>query len=267
MRRNDHFNATALICMFVSLLFGSFASADALDDIKSRGTITVGTIQDFPPFGLLDASGNPAGYDIDVAKLFAKYLGVDANIIPLTGANRIPFLLSGKVDMLASSLAITPERAKQIAFSQPYVASSNVVYARKELPIKGMADLVGVTVSVGRANAIDIWLTREAPQGTEIQRYDDEASAYQSVLSGQADAAGVSSVAIPQLEARDPTLSDRFEVKFVLNSQVHGIGVRKEDTRLLSTINEFLDKAKNSGELNAIHREWLKEDLKELTVK
>ncbi|POA50601.1 ABC transporter substrate-binding protein, partial [Pseudomonas sp. GW460-R15] len=82
----------------------------------------------FPPYGTTDAKNQPDGYDADVAKLLAKDWGVKANIVPVTGPNRIPFLLTNKVDLLVASLAVTPERAKQVQFSQPYAAATIVLY-------------------------------------------------------------------------------------------------------------------------------------------
>ncbi len=69
-----------------------------------------------------------------MAKLLAKDLGVKANIVPVTGPNRIPFLLTNKVDVLVASLAITPERSKQVQFSQPYAAATIVLYRVRRAP-------------------------------------------------------------------------------------------------------------------------------------
>ena len=77
---------------------------------------------DFPPFGITTADGKPDGYDADVAKLLAKHMGVPVEIVPVTGPNRIPYLLTNKVDLLVASLGITPARAEQVQFSEPYAA-------------------------------------------------------------------------------------------------------------------------------------------------
>ena len=74
-------------------------------DIKKKGEITIGMLVDFPPYGTTNAQNQPDGYDADVAKLLAKDWGVKVNIVPVTGPNRIPFLLTNKVDLLVASLA------------------------------------------------------------------------------------------------------------------------------------------------------------------
>lgn len=133
----------------------------------------------------------------------------------------------------------------------------NVLYAKKDLKIGSLADLSGVTVAVGRANAVDIVLSRDAPGDTKIQRYDDEAGAYQAILSGQADAVGFSEVAVPQLEKRDPRLADLFEIKLTLTDQAHGVAFRKEDTELLNLVNNWLNQPATQTKLNEIHMKWL----------
>src|SRR5690606_8586760 len=123
------------------------------------------------------------GYDADVARLLAKDLGVKLKLVPVTGPNRIPFLLTNKVDLLVASLAITPERAKQVRFSDPYAAATIVLYGKKDANIESAQDLKGVRVGVARASTQDIAVTSEAPEGTEIRRFDDDASAMQALMS------------------------------------------------------------------------------------
>src|SRR3546814_16259010 len=89
------------------------------------------------------SSDLPDGYDADVARQLAKELGVKVNIVPVTGPNRIPFLLTNKVDLLVASLAITPERAKQVQFSDPYSEARIVVFGVNEPKIDQAEDISG----------------------------------------------------------------------------------------------------------------------------
>ena len=83
------------------------ASAQTLDELKKKGELRVGLLVDFPPYGTVNARNEPDGYDADVARLLAKDLGLKLQLVPVTGPNRIPFLLTNKVDLLVASLAIT----------------------------------------------------------------------------------------------------------------------------------------------------------------
>src|SRR5690606_35854743 len=103
--------------------------------------------------------------------------GVDLEIVPVTGPNRIPYLQTGQIDMVIASLAITKERAEQVTFSAPYAAIQSVLYARKDLDISGYDDLSGVKVGVARASPQDTVITRDAPTDTQIQRFDEVSAA------------------------------------------------------------------------------------------
>ena len=79
--------------------------------------IKVAVPQDFAPFGSAGPDLKPVGYDIDMANLIGKELGVKVEIIPVTSANRIPYLQTKKAHIVISSLGRNPEREKVIDFS------------------------------------------------------------------------------------------------------------------------------------------------------
>ncbi|MEC4720118.1 transporter substrate-binding domain-containing protein [Noviherbaspirillum sp. CPCC 100848] len=235
------------------------ASAQTVADIKKKGELTVGMLVDFPPYGIMSSSNQPDGYDADVARLLAKDLGVNVKLVPVTGPNRIPFLLTNKVDVLVASLAVTPERAKQVQFSQPYAAATIVVYGSKKANVKAAPELKGVRVGVARASTQDIALTAVAPEGTEIRRFDDDASAMQALMSGQVDAIGCSTTVAAQIEKRVP--ANTFENKFVLRQQVMGIAMRPGQAELQKAVDDFVARNKANGELNKLYRKWLETDM------
>ena len=238
------------------------ASAQSVADIKKKGELTVGMLVDFPPYGTMNSSNQPDGYDADVARLMAKDLGVKVNLVPVTGPNRIPFLLTNKVDLLVASLAVTPERAKQVQFSKPYAAASIVLYGDKKAELKAPADLKGKRVGVARASTQDVALTAVAPEGTEIRRFDDDASAMQALLSGQVDAIGCSTTVAAQIAKRAP--ANAFENKFLLRQQVMGVAMRPGQDELLKTVDDFVARNTANGELNKLYRKWLETDLPKL---
>lgn len=234
------------------------AMAQTVADLKKKGEITIGMLVDFPPYGTTNAQNQPDGYDADVAKLLAKDLGVKANIVPVTGPNRIPFLLTNKVDVLVASLAITPERAKQVDFSTPYAAATIVLYGATKVQLKEAADLKGKRVGVARASTQDVALTAIAPEGTEIRRFDDDASAMQALMSGQVDAIGCSTTVAAQIAKRAP--AGTYENKFNLRQQVMGVAMRPGQAELKKTLDEFVERNKKNGELNKLYQKWLGTD-------
>jgi len=249
---------TALAATTLAVQLAGPSSAADLAAIESAGTIKIGMLVDFPPFGIQDASGTPDGYDADVAKALAESLGVEAQIVPVTGPNRIPYLLSGQVDVLVASLGITEERAQKVDFSTPYAGISIAVYGATGTEVKEPADLAGQTIAVARASTQDTGVTGVAPEGTEIRRFDDDASAVQALLSGQVNLIGLSNVVFLQVEK---VAAGKFDKKFDLSSQVQGIAVAPGSDALLEKVNAFVQTARTDGTLDEVHQKWLGEPL------
>jgi polar amino acid transport system substrate-binding protein len=240
------------------------AHATSIDDILSKKKLVVGVLTDFPPFGGTDASQKPAGYDADVAALMAKYLGVQLELVPVTGPNRIPYLLTNKVDMLIATFGITPARAKQVQFSIPYSSLEIYLLAPKKLKIAGPQDLKGLKIAVARASTQDAAITAIAPKEAKMMRFDDDASAVQAMISGQVDALGAANVVLAQLAKSHPEL--QLEPKITLRHQPNGIAFRRGDNELRQWVNTFIFYIKNNGQLDAICRKWLGTPLPELPV-
>lgn len=251
--------ASALAIALALPAFTAFAQTMA--DIKKKGEITVGVMVDVPPYATTNAQNQPDGYDADVARLLGKDWGVKVNMVTVTGPNRIPYVLTNKVDVLVAVLAITPERSKQVQFSTPYSAATIVVYGTTKTPIKAPADLKGLRVGVTRASTQDVALTAAAPEGTEIRRFDDDSSAMQALISGQVDAIGCPTIVANQISKRVP---NAFEEKFVLRQTFMGIVMRPGQDDLLKNVNEFVARNTANGELNKLYRKWLGVDLPKL---
>ncbi len=241
------------LAALLSLTVNAFALTPG--EIKAHGKLVVGVLTDFPPFDGLDANRQPAGYDADVAKLMADALGVKLELVPVTGPNRIPYLLTNRVDVLIASLGFTLQRAQQVAFSNPYSTLGILVMAPKEMEIKTPQDLAKYTVGVTRAGSQDTLVSGVAPSGTRIMRYDDDSISIQAMIAGQVQVLGGSTIHLAVLNRDHPEM--HIEEKFALNEQGNGIGLRKADTELLAWTNDFIAKIVASGQLNDIHQRWL----------
>src|SRR6201996_7893893 len=240
------------------------AAAQTIDEILSRGTINIGVLVDLPPYGILNDKQEPAGYDIDVAKLMGTYLGVKVNRVPLTSPNRIPFLLTNKVDLIVATFGITPERAKQVMFSIPYSAIENVVFAPKDKNITKLEDLKGLRVGVPRGTVQDVILSSTFGNDIKMARFDDDPSTYQSLITHQVDALAETGLTGDQIFAQNPGAN--IERKFILLQQPNGITMRKDQWNLHQWVNTFVYFVKNNGELNAISEKWFHKPLPNLPV-
>ena len=259
--------AGLLLALFAMVAFGlAPAKAVTTDEIISRGKVIIAIDTTTAPYGMVDQSMEPTGFDIEVANLVGKALGVPVEFVTVTSPGRIPSLLTNRVDMVISIFSITPERALQVAFSIPYAGQSSVVLAPKSLDIKGPEDLVGLKVGVTRGTGEDGLLTAQAEKfpGIEILRFDDYASITQAMLSGQIDAMGGGDYGDMYLQKS--VNGEDFELKYILKSFFFGIGVRKDSPELLQWLNTFIYSQKNDGTLNELSLKYRNAPLPELPV-
>ena len=241
------------------------AAAQTVDEIIKRGKVIVGVNTTTPIFGLVGSDGQPEGYDPDVARLVGKYLGVQVEFVPVTGANRLPFLLTNRVDMVIALFGITPERAQQIWFSMPYATEAATLVAPASRAVKTVDDLAGLRVGVPRGAMQDLILTPQAAaKKINLMRFDDEATALQALISGQIDVVGTGLLVNRTLNRNDP--GKNYEVKIVLRPLHFGIGIRRGQIDLLQWLNTFVYTIKNNGELDAISRKWRQLPLEPLPV-
>ena len=230
------------------------ASGLSVNDIVKRGKVHIGVNSGAPPFSAVDATGNPVGYDVDVAQLIAKYLGVPAEITPYTTGARIPALEAGKVDLVIATLSPTPERARVVMFTMPYSTFNLVVVAPKNSPIKSLADLAGRKVGVSRGTPQEVALTRTAPKQTLYSRFDDDSTTMQSLVSRQVDAVAIPETVFAELQkARVPA---DVEIKFSFYNQYMSMAVRRDAFELRQWLNTTLSYIKQNGELDAISMKW-----------
>ena len=244
-----------IVALLALLTLAPPSSAQTVDDIIKRGKLIVGVNTTTPIFGLMGKDGQPEGYDPDVARLMGKYLGVPVEFVSVTGANRIPTLLTGKVDVLICLFGITPERALQVAYSIPYASEAATLVGPGSRNVKTIDELKGLKVGVPRGAMQDLILSPVASdKGINLQRFDDEATGLQALISGQIDLAGTGLLVYRTLNRNDP--GKNYEVKVVLRELHFGIGIRRGSTDLLQWTNTFIYAIKNNGELDAISRKW-----------
>ncbi|OLP62601.1 ABC transporter substrate-binding protein [Xaviernesmea oryzae] len=233
------------------------AQAGTVAEAKAKGTVVIGIQGDNAPWGFVNSSGVQDGLDADIGKAFADYLGVKAQFVPLAVANRIPALMTGKVDVLFATMGMTAERAKTIQYSKPYAGNVLSVYGPKDKKIGGYDDLKGVAVGVPKSSAMDTAISAGA-KSANILRFDDDAANIQALLSGQVEVVGGNQFYGDRLNTAAP---DKYEPKFDLTTLYNGAGTRPGEKDWNETINAFLDKIKADGELAKIYDKWMKREV------
>jgi len=252
--------AFAAIAVASTLLAAAMpASANTLEQIMQQKVLRVAIDLSAPPYGMKNDAMKEVGSDVETANLLAKDLGVKLQIVPTTQANRIPFLLTNKADIVISSLSITPERAKVVDFSVPYAVIQSVIGAPKDAPIKQMEDLAGKTVVTARGTTNDQNVTRLAPPGTNIVRFENDATAITAITSGQASIFSTAPSIIAALNKKD--LAKALDIKVVMSTSKMGIGVARNYPELKEKINELVRENLKNGQLNTIFKKYHGTDL------
>lgn len=247
------FLARSLIAGAALLALGTAAHADLLKDIREAKKIRIALDTGSPPYGFVNDAMQPVGSDVETAQLLAKDLGVALEMVQTTSPNRIPFLQTGKADIVVASLSVTPEREKVIDFSIPYAQIQAVVAGPKAMTINGFEDLKGKRVATTRGSNNDKVVTQGA-KDAQIVRYDDDATLVTAAVSGQADIVATSPAIVNTVLAKAPG-KDMVQ-KFVMSTVPLGIGMRKNEPELKAWIDGWIKTNTDNGKLPAIYKKY-----------
>ncbi|MFT7722846.1 MAG: transporter substrate-binding domain-containing protein [Roseateles sp.] len=244
-----------LLAAGLALLAATAQAQTALDTIAKRKTVRIAIPTDYPPYGFVGPDMAPQGLDVAVAQLIAARLGVKAELVPVTSANRIPYLQTKKADLVISTLGKNPEREKVINFSAAYAPFYQAVFAARSLPVKRWADLAGKSVAVTRGAMEDQELAKVAPPTLEFKRFEDNNATIAAFAAGQTQLLATSASVAGNLMQRNPGLGTEF--KLLLKDSPCFVGVAKGEDALLAKVNEIIAAAKAAGELEALSKKWL----------
>jgi polar amino acid transport system substrate-binding protein len=239
----------------------SFAQ-NALDEVLAKKVLTVAIPTDSAPYGFVGTDLQPQGLDIDVANLIAAKLGVKSELVPVTSANRIPYLQTHKVDLVISTLGKNPEREKVIDFTSAYSPYFQAVFGPKTIAVKSAADLAGKSVGVTRGALEDIELGKIMPASTDVKRFEDNNATIAAYTSGQVQLLAVGASVAGNMMAKNPQLGTEF--KLLLKDSPNFVGVAKGEDRLLGRVNAIIADARKSGDLNRLSMKWLGRPLGDL---
>ncbi|QCO57488.1 transporter substrate-binding domain-containing protein (plasmid) [Pseudorhodobacter turbinis] len=244
------------------------ASADKLDDIMASGTLRCAVVLDFPPMGSRDADNNAIGFDVDYCNDLAKALGVEAKIVETPFPDRIPALVSGRVDVGVASTSDTLERAKTAGFSVPYFAFTNVVLTREDAGVEGFDDLKGKTVgSVGGTyEGIQLEDNIKEWGDGDYRPYQSQADVFLALSQGQIDGTVVTSTVASSIvqSGKYDGLVIKGDAPY-LPDYVALIALRQE-YGLLNYLDLFINQQVRTGRYQELFDKWVGGDAPDLTV-
>ena len=243
-----------LFAVALTALVSTGAKADRFEDIIKKGVVRIAVPLDVPPFGSQNEKREAEGFDVELAGMVAKALGVKLELQQVTGANRIPFLLTDKVDIVISVMGLTPERAKQIMFTSPYADTQLAVFGPKSADVKSADKIGSLKVAAAKGTTQELALSDMAPKAT-IMRTEDDATAAAAYLSGQAELFATNSLIIPDLQKRNS--AKEFELKFTIRRSPAHMGVRMGEHNLVRWLDSFIFFNMMNGEIDRLHKKWL----------
>lgn len=224
-----------------------FEAGTTMARLNEAGAITIGTKFDQPLFGQVDASGEPQGFDVEIAKLIAAKLGIPESGITWTetqSANREPFIQSGEVDMVVATYTINDKRKEVISFAGPYYNAGQdiLVLAGNPEGITGPDDVAGKAVCTVAGSTSEANIKEYTDQVTSLGGY---AECLPLLSSGQVVAVTTDNVILAGLAANS---AGEFEVVGKpFTEEPYGIGVAHDDTAFRMFINDVLEEAFADG--------------------
>ncbi|WP_277188585.1 transporter substrate-binding domain-containing protein [Caballeronia sp. BR00000012568055] len=234
------------------------AQADQLADVKSRGTLNCGVYSNVEPFSFPNPNTRQLeGMDVDLCNAIAKQMGVKVALQPLAVEARIPQLKLGRVDIVVANLAYTKTRATQVAFSDAYYSTKEVLVVKKEDANKKLADFTGLKISAadGSTSAQSIPLSIKNGQAVT---FHDTSSAFLALQQGKVKGFVTNQMTATkiskQVQGTDGAVAIASEPMLI---EPIAVGLKLDEPNMLAAVNKTLNALEQSGEMSAIFNKWL----------
>jgi len=225
---------------------------------KPSDLLIVGMELAYPPFEMTDERGQPAGVSVDLARDLGKQLGREVEIENIPFHGLIPSLQTHKIDLIISSMTATPERARSIAFSDPYLTTGLCLLVGKDSSIQSIADAdqAGRTLAVKEGTTGHVYATDKI-KNARVLVLDKEDACVLEVVQRKADAFIYDQISTYENWRRNPETTRPILKPFEQESWA--IGMRLEDTNLLHAVNQFLKDYRAGGGFERLGDRYLKE--------
>lgn len=162
-------------------------SANSLDEIKKRGSIKIGVFSDKPPFGFVDANGKNQGFDVYIARRFAKdLLGDESKVefVLVDAASRVAYLESNKVDIIMANFTVTDERKQKVDFANPYMKVSLGVVSPDNAKITSIDQLKDKKVIIAKGTTAETYFTKNHPD-IELLKFEQYTEIFEALKDGR----------------------------------------------------------------------------------
>jgi polar amino acid transport system substrate-binding protein len=248
--------------LFLALLAAGVAHAAAARDLQqvlNTGTLRVGVVL-YAPWAVRAANGELAGFEVDVAHQLATDMGVKAQIQTYDFAKLIPALESGEIDIIAAGLAITPERALHVNFSQPYAVSGISIAAQSQrtAAVARLEDLDKDSFRVAAvANSVAVDLAKRVLSHAQLSVFENVDAASAALVRGDVDAY-LEDEPVPTFLALEHAATIDVPLDRPLLASRAGFAVNKGDPDFLAFLNAWITARETDTWLPTTTSYWFK---------
>jgi len=223
-----------------------------LDQIKSAGTIKVGTSADYPPFEYVDGNGNKVGFDVELMEELGKRLGVKVEWVDMPFDSLLAAVQQGKIDAAISAFNYSEERDKTVDFTEPYYTSEDAFLVAEGFTgqIANPEDIAQYMVGVQTGTTQDGWITDNLVKPgklaeTNLFRYDRVDQAVLDLKSGRIDVLMADYVPAQAVAKQQGGL--KIVYHGVLSSGPMNIVIPEGDSGLAQALNTVIQQLKTDG--------------------
>ena len=219
----------------------------------SGGTLVMATNATFPPYEYVDGE-DYAGIDVEVAQAIADELGMELEIQDIDFNSIIPAIESGKADVGIAGMTKTPEREKNVNFSESYATGIQSIIVKEDSDIASPDDMEGVKIGVQESTTGHIYC--EDDYGADnVIAYTAGANAIEALKTGKVDAVVIDNQPAKEFVKANEGLKV-LDTDYV--EEEYAIAIAKDNEELLEKVNGVIKQMKEDGSLQAILDKYIK---------
>ncbi len=244
------------VCALGLSVLAQSASADVVNDIVKRGELRVAVQTQGPPVSYVDTKGNRTGFAVELVQMMADDIGVKLKLLDYDWKGLIPAVVSGKADFLAADMTPKATRALVLNFTDPYMYSRNVIYAKKTKPFVNWQDacVKGITVAVVQGSSNVGVLKAKCPAASIKEFAGGGPAVAQAVAADRADA-GINDEA-----SAKGYMIEYPDFKILQGAPDRGplsFATRPDETHLLEWMNNYIMLIKADGRMDRLKDYWM----------
>mgnify|MGYP002561559943 CR=1 FL=1 len=253
------------VILTVAMVFAFTACGGGSTDENGLSTVEAGKLHmatnaAFPPYEMTDDSGGFEGVDVEIAEKIAAKLGLELVVDDMDFSSVLTSVQGGKADIAMAGLTVTPDRQKNVDFTDSYATGVQVVIVPEDSDIKTIDDLAKDKMIGTQEGTTGFIYCSDTPENggfgeDHVIAYTNGATAIQALLAGKVNAVVIDSQPAKEFVAANDGLKI-LETEFV--SEDYAIGVSKDNPELLEAVNNALKELIEDGTVQEILDKYIK---------